>query len=1321
MISKFKFFINDALVDLDSKVSFPLTLQIDDISKPSALKSEVSKTISIPETKNNNIIFEHIFRYDRNATSGDINPSQKVPYSLYYGPELLSKGYVKLNSIGFESGIKRYEIHLFGIIGEFFNTLEQYKLNETIINCDVKNLKHTLNKDFIKENWNFNRNNIYSSSIHNTVCYIPSFIGLYNNFKSDEVLINENQSTELAYNCDEWMKVNDKKYIEFRSIKQKPGIYINKLIDGIKQTISTIKAPELNDGWPESVVSSEFNDVKNAADLVGQGWKLYSNYEGWSNLKVYNYLQNNINGIAISLPSNQTAGTNLFVGLNTQSLINLDPDTEYNLRLYYYSENLNRFDIRIFNASKIYDLSRTDIKTGFNVINLKFRTSSVLSECMNLSFGMSFKTSYATGANVISKLGLSTIRLSSRPFTSEIKPYKINSDFLTNNNIFYKNAVITGAPVQELNDNNTLDKSTVATIQSNNNTVALSTRTFGTTSRDFYLSKFKDEFDILKPDGSNYYIDPSSVTYDVGNMTFKGRLYMKMRPRNIKASNKYTISKPRELYVNWNNGDFGNGYFYIKLKDIGELGDNGILYLNFKDLGDGIKGIAVPNSNEYTMYFRYDDGVWKDYYEFEYNAGRFLNEYKESISATPQLEIGIVQERKHQWNIKVKGYKRSNLCDLDSVTLNNLNEIDYVISFENKLVQTSDISLKDLISSEYTQKDFLLEYCRLFGLYFDVNKHTNEVNIYTRNKFFENYKILDWNSKIDKSKQMTLNPIVFDKKYLDFGFKDNTDTTFTDLHKKLYDLNYGTQRVNTGYAFNEDSETVFDSTIFNPVAMVEQYVLDGRKPVTLPGFTKINGSERESVVSSMELLFNDGRTNIDRYLITDDTKDMMLKDEYFWNQSNPTLDDGIKIDNKYSIPKFSTISGSNILEIGKPRSTWFNVSDSIYDNKTIFDKFWRNYITDRYSVNTKKLTAYFMLTSYDILSFKFNNFVYYDGIYWVVQKIDYDLSTNNSSKVELISVNNIKNYTEGQNLDSLSATSELVYVKLTESVKSSTLTSFDGNTFNNENKQKRIPKDSQITIYAKPNKSLNPYLVFDGWYGYTNENPPVYKKLSSESTYTFNADTNITLTPVSVNSPHARIVINDADKDTRGNLKEFSWDASYKRKINVYPEGSEVVNVTGKPDWITLSKIRVTEYDTFIEISVSNNDTGYDREGYIKFKADGSTIEQELLVVQKPKTLDNSYVFCFTDTSNTNTNEDDYTIECLGISSNYGWGPKYVPQGTLLTFNVSYKNKPIIEGIDYYLEYFDYIEENYVRVPSNSNQYTIKNTDTQLIFKVTTI
>ena len=161
-------------------------------------------------------------------------------------------------------------------------------------------------------------------------------------------------------------------------------------------------------------------------------------------------------------------------------------------------------------------------------------------------------------------------------------------------------------------------------------------------------------------------------------------------------------------------------------------------------------------------------------------------------------------------------------------------------------------------------------------------------------------------------------------------------------------------------------------------------------------------------------------------LLTDDTQQMERVHTYCYSQGNgndnhieviqyPVLsnilvkeDSGVVIDKKKYVY-------CNLFEIPKKLYTLDNPfskkSKLVPVNQSLYSRFFKKYFDERYNIQTKVVTCYMQLTLFDYTNFKFNQFVMIDHQLYMVNKIsDYDITSVEPTKVELITVNDINNY-----------------------------------------------------------------------------------------------------------------------------------------------------------------------------------------------------------------------------------------------------------------------------------------------------------------------
>ena len=329
--------------------------------------------------------------------------------------------------------------------------------------------------------------------------------------------------------------------------------------------------------------------------------------------------------------------------------------------------------------------------------------------------------------------------------------------------------------------------------------------------------------------------------------------------------------------------------------------------------------------------------------------------------------------------------------------------------------------------------DVLLNYCKMFGLYWDLDEDAKTITVMDRNEYFEDYEILDWTDKLDRSKNYQLKPITFEKKYVNFNFDEGSGQRF-EAYQKKYETNYGSKKLDTSYEFNSDTEDLYEGLVPSMICSKKQdtYYWNTYKPESANfrgfGYKELtqnyfveNDDNGSSANISGAFYFNVGRQAVSPNLevpdsngnysvrITDDSDYQIKNNNYLWSWFSP-----------YQLtqyfPAISTFSPNNQYSIHfeAPKEYYFNrqtVGD-VSNTKYIYPTFWKKYIDERYNIQNKVLTAYFYLKPEDVMKYKFNKFVKVDNLLYLPNKIvDFDVNGKTSTKVELVQVYDITAYT----------------------------------------------------------------------------------------------------------------------------------------------------------------------------------------------------------------------------------------------------------------------------------------------------------------------
>jgi hypothetical protein len=127
--------------------AIPLTKEAYDVNNPQKRLSDYSKTITIPEGKLVNQIFEHAF--DVNVDYLTFNPNLKTSYQILQDGVLVIDGYCQLLAIKNIDGLVTYEIAATGKVGDLFEKIKDKYLQD----LDLSALDHTWTQANVEDSW----------------------------------------------------------------------------------------------------------------------------------------------------------------------------------------------------------------------------------------------------------------------------------------------------------------------------------------------------------------------------------------------------------------------------------------------------------------------------------------------------------------------------------------------------------------------------------------------------------------------------------------------------------------------------------------------------------------------------------------------------------------------------------------------------------------------------------------------------------------------------------------------------------------------------------------------------------------------------------------------------------------------------------------------------------------------------------------------------------------------------------------------------------------------------------------------------------------
>ena len=371
--------------------------------------------------------------------------------------------------------------------------------------------------------------------------------------------------------------------------------------------------------------------------------------------------------------------------------------------------------------------------------------------------------------------------------------------------------------------------------------------------------------------------------------------------------------------------------------------------------------------------------------------------------------------------------------------------------------------------------DFILSYTKRFGLVWEKDKIEKKIKLWKRDNFYKNGKTINIEDYIDNNNDVTISPLNFDKRFYVFRDQDNANY-YTNFYKEQYSTEYGQKRFDIRYPFNSDEEEMLADSVFSTIPEVNVNAIYNRQYYNASGKSlpswiylyqdKVNtydeDTEKTSAITfdlassiskftwfsnrtgddclskpscagdsntegslNYTLLFyngcdftKDAGGNDIKYQISDDVNEMYVMTEgkrtWLWSLANTA--ECVHVNR---LPLFNRwiLSGNSIQdswEWGVPNELFVHGITAPEDN-TLFGKFFKKFMNDKYNVNSRSLTCHVDLRRIEAEYGLLGNFYYFKNALWIISEInDYDELSDESTEVKFIKVLDTGNYTNGQ-------------------------------------------------------------------------------------------------------------------------------------------------------------------------------------------------------------------------------------------------------------------------------------------------------------------
>jgi hypothetical protein len=289
----------------------------------------------------------------------------------------------------------------------------------------------------------------------------------------------------------------------------------------------------------------------------------------------------------------------------------------------------------------------------------------------------------------------------------------------------------------------------------------------------------------------------------------------------------------------------------------------------------------------------------------------------------------------------------------------------------------------NLNAPDMRQIDFVNDVIKMHNCTIVADRtNPNKISIVPYNSYVGSGNQIDWNAKLDISKDITMYSTVELQ-------KNKTTFTYTageDYLSKVYKDNgriYGDYKAE-GYTVNPDTGISSFTSGDNTVQLITRSMPCGLIPGTDIAVPQFINTQNEFILPGPRCGFNVNAIPIQLF---DDSVGV----EAPVSTAMTTL-------SHYSNP-FPSIDDFDLNWAPEVPPSQINANP--YNN--LFNLYWRNAMNELYSPNARIMEAYFALDLSDILTFQFSDVVYVNNAQWRILEInDYKVGQFESTKVKLI-------------------------------------------------------------------------------------------------------------------------------------------------------------------------------------------------------------------------------------------------------------------------------------------------------------------------------
>ena len=406
---------------------------------------------------------------------------------------------------------------------------------------------------------------------------------------------------------------------------------------------------------------------------------------------------------------------------------------------------------------------------------------------------------------------------------------------------------------------------------------------------------------------------------------------------------------------------------------------------------------------------------------------------------------------------------------LTSAIATNGDEDETVVAYSRPNAPRSGAALgkATLLSSAHTPAEYLVSLAKTLGWVFLYEPDKKTVKVMRRDAFFATGEgTIDLTGRVDTGAGVAITPVNHGAKWYNFAL-DMAEGAFAEEYKSIYGVDFGVQRIDTGYDFDAADVNLVEGNAFRGAASIldngkywnickdgsnfrpSMFIFAGNvytltktadgstedfNVPTLPSSTAITyynddfpgydvggvsrlelrDADGKGIAGEDVLVRYNGRNAMPYVKVTDDSAGMLEA-----NGQRPCWSLAYGSPDGIYVPHFSRFvqsSGSitQSLDFGIPREVNIPGVD-FADGCAIYSRRWAAYMRDLLDQDTKVLKCRVNLEGLAVGQGLLRRFFWYDGALWVLNKItNYSLTTFDTAECEFIQVRDMSNYTNGQ-------------------------------------------------------------------------------------------------------------------------------------------------------------------------------------------------------------------------------------------------------------------------------------------------------------------